>query len=130
DAAGPDEPAPSPGYGLLGMRERAEMFGGTLSAGPRQGGGFSVRFVVPIPRAAAPAAVPDPVPDPVPAGAVEAEGGVGSGPTGAAGSPTDSGPERAPEPDSPTEPDSGPGADADDADSPGPTDLQDTRGAR
>ncbi|HEV6955597.1 MAG TPA: histidine kinase, partial [Promicromonospora sp.] len=126
DAAGPDEPAPSPGYGLLGMRERAEMFGGTLSAGPRQGGGFSVRFVVPIPRAAAPAAVPDPVP----AGAVEAEGGVGSGPTGAAGSPTDSGPERAPEPDSPTEPDSGPGADADDADSPGPTDLQDTRGAR
>nr|BFF20537.1 hypothetical protein GCM10025730_40580 [Promicromonospora thailandica] len=49
----PDEPAPAPGYGLLGMRERAEMFGGTLTAGPRRGGGFSVRFVVPIPRAAA-----------------------------------------------------------------------------
>lgn len=52
-AAGPDEPAPSPGYGLLGMRERAEMFGGTLAAGPRRGGGFSVRFVVPIPHAPA-----------------------------------------------------------------------------
>jgi signal transduction histidine kinase len=47
-AAGTDQPAPTPGYGLLGMRERAEMFGGTLTAGPRGGGGFSVRFVVPI----------------------------------------------------------------------------------
>lgn len=51
-SVGPAEPVPTPGYGLLGMRERAEIFGGTLSAGPRQGGGFSVRFVVPIPRAA------------------------------------------------------------------------------
>ncbi|MGI5188039.1 DUF7134 domain-containing protein [Promicromonospora sp. CA-289599] len=48
---GPDEPPPTAGYGLLGMRERAEMFGGTLTAGPRRGGGFSVRFVIPIPRA-------------------------------------------------------------------------------
>jgi hypothetical protein len=54
------------------MRERAEMFGGTLAAGPRRGGGFSVRFVVPIPRASAPlpaavpAAAPDTVPDTVP----------------------------------------------------------------
>lgn len=48
---GPDEPPPTAGYGLLGMRERAEMFGGTLAAGPRRGGGFSVRFVIPIPRA-------------------------------------------------------------------------------
>ena len=49
--AGSDEPVPAAGYGLLGMRERAEMFGGKLTAGPRRGGGFSVRFVVPIPRA-------------------------------------------------------------------------------
>lgn len=48
---GPAEAAPAAGFGLLGMRERAEMFGGTLTAGPRRGGGFSVRFVVPIPRA-------------------------------------------------------------------------------
>ncbi|MFE7509320.1 sensor histidine kinase [Promicromonospora sp. NPDC057488] len=56
-AAGSADPAeqPSAGYGLLGMRERAEMFGGTLTAGPRRGGGFSVRFVVPIPRAERPA---------------------------------------------------------------------------
>jgi signal transduction histidine kinase len=51
DSAAPDVPVPAPGYGLLGMRERAEMFGGKLAAGPRRGGGFSVSFVVPIPRA-------------------------------------------------------------------------------
>ena len=64
DSPGQDEPLPTAGYGLLGMRERAEMFGGTLAAGPRRGGGFSVRFVVPVPRAAG--LLPDPVPDPVP----------------------------------------------------------------
>ncbi|MEU4364778.1 histidine kinase [Promicromonospora sp. NPDC023987] len=51
ESSAPDVPLPTPGYGLLGMRERAEMFGGKLVAGPRRGGGFSVRFVVPIPRA-------------------------------------------------------------------------------
>lgn len=68
-ATGPDEPVPSAGYGLLGMRERAEMFGGTLAAGPRRGGGFGVRFVVPIPRvsAAPPAAAPDAAPGTAPA---------------------------------------------------------------
>ena len=30
------------GHGLLGMRERAIMVGGTLSAGPADGGGFAV----------------------------------------------------------------------------------------
>lgn len=60
-ATGSDEPTPSPGYGLLGMRERAEMFGGTLAAGPRRGGGFSVRFVVPIPAAEPPADPSEPV---------------------------------------------------------------------
>jgi signal transduction histidine kinase len=49
--SGSEDPVPAAGYGLLGMRERAEMFGGTLAAGPRRGGGFSVRFTVPIPRA-------------------------------------------------------------------------------
>ncbi|MBE1876399.1 sensor histidine kinase [Myceligenerans pegani] len=44
--------APGAGYGLVGMRERAELFGGTLTAGPRSGGGFHVRFVVPVPAAA------------------------------------------------------------------------------
>jgi signal transduction histidine kinase len=37
------------GYGLLGMRERVEALGGTLSAGPRQEGGWSVVAVLPLP---------------------------------------------------------------------------------
>ena len=37
------------GQGLLGMRERATMFGGTVSAGPRPGGGFRVRAQLPTP---------------------------------------------------------------------------------
>ncbi len=39
------------GQGLLGMRERATMLGGTLTAGPRPGGGFRVRAEIPIPPA-------------------------------------------------------------------------------
>ncbi|MGV9311676.1 sensor histidine kinase [Streptomyces sp. NPDC003691] len=35
------------GYGLLGMRERAELLGGTLEAGP-EGAGFMVRLRVPV----------------------------------------------------------------------------------
>ncbi|WP_432015534.1 sensor histidine kinase [Streptomyces cucumeris] len=35
------------GYGLLGMRERAELLGGTLEAGP-EGQGFTVRLTVPL----------------------------------------------------------------------------------
>jgi signal transduction histidine kinase len=37
------------GYGLLGMRERAALFGGTRTAGPRPGGGWRVRFAMPLP---------------------------------------------------------------------------------
>ena len=36
------------GHGLLGMRKRAIMVGGTLSAGPAEGGGFVVDAVLPI----------------------------------------------------------------------------------
>jgi signal transduction histidine kinase len=39
----------SPGYGLLGMRERAALFGGQVTAGPRPGGGWRVRFTMPLP---------------------------------------------------------------------------------
>ena len=36
-------PMDDPGFGLIGMRERVGMFGGTLQAGPRSGGGWRVR---------------------------------------------------------------------------------------
>ncbi|WP_241681217.1 sensor histidine kinase [Pseudactinotalea terrae] len=40
------------GHGVLGMRERAAMLGGTLSAGPRAGGGYRVRAEIPVPGGA------------------------------------------------------------------------------
>jgi signal transduction histidine kinase len=42
---GPGRPDPAPqsaGLGITGMRERAEMFGGQLTAGNRSEGGFAV----------------------------------------------------------------------------------------
>ncbi|MFF1837929.1 sensor histidine kinase [Streptomyces sp. NPDC058231] len=36
------------GHGLLGMRERVTALGGTLTAGPRYGGGFRVHAILPV----------------------------------------------------------------------------------
>ena len=36
------------GHGLIGMRERVTAFGGTLTAGPRYGGGFRVHAILPV----------------------------------------------------------------------------------
>ena len=38
-----------PGFGLVGMRERARSSGGTLDAGPLADGGFQVAAVLPLP---------------------------------------------------------------------------------
>ncbi|MEO3787983.1 sensor histidine kinase [Actinocorallia sp. B10E7] len=43
----PPRPHHRPGYGLIGMRERVEMLGGTLVAGPSPGGGWSVAATLP-----------------------------------------------------------------------------------
>jgi len=43
----PEDPGASGGHGLIGMRERVQLFGGELEAGPRQGGGFLVRARLP-----------------------------------------------------------------------------------
>lgn len=40
---------PEPGYGLLGMRERVRLYGGTLSTGPRADGGYVVQVTLPVP---------------------------------------------------------------------------------
>jgi signal transduction histidine kinase len=52
DDGGPDpgRPAASGGLGILGMRERAELLDGTLTAGPAPGGGFAVVARLPAAR--------------------------------------------------------------------------------
>jgi signal transduction histidine kinase len=50
DSGDPTADAPGPaaiGHGLIGMRERAALFGGTLSAGPCDSHGFEVRASLP-----------------------------------------------------------------------------------
>ncbi|MFE2721258.1 sensor histidine kinase [Kitasatospora sp. NPDC059327] len=46
--APPPEPAGPGGYGLIGMRERVALHGGTLTAGPQAGGGFAVVADLPL----------------------------------------------------------------------------------
>ncbi|TXL61429.1 sensor histidine kinase [Aeromicrobium terrae] len=41
-------PAPEPGFGLTGMAERAQLLGGSLSAGPGPDGGWVVEAVLPV----------------------------------------------------------------------------------
>jgi signal transduction histidine kinase len=50
-AAGEVVPGPLPvslGHGLLGMRERINLYGGTLRAGARAGGGFRIAVRIPL----------------------------------------------------------------------------------
>ena len=54
---GPRPAAPRPasgGRGVRGMRERAELYGGRLDAGPRPGGGFAVTAAIPCPESTVP----------------------------------------------------------------------------
>jgi len=50
DGRGASADSDGAGQGLLGMRERAAMFGGTVVTGPRPGGGFRVMLDLPLPE--------------------------------------------------------------------------------
>lgn len=41
-------PVPEPGFGLLGMAERTQLLGGSLTAGPGPEGGWVVEAVLPV----------------------------------------------------------------------------------
>ena len=46
--AGSDQASWGGGFGIVGMRERVEVLGGSLEAGPEPGGGWTVRAQVPL----------------------------------------------------------------------------------
>jgi signal transduction histidine kinase len=52
DGRGNHGPSSPGGLGLIGMRERAALHGGHLTAGPAAGGGFAVRVTLPTPAGA------------------------------------------------------------------------------
>ena len=54
DGAGPSGGASSTAHGIVGMRERAAAYGGTLRTGARPGGGFEVEASIPLPEQEAP----------------------------------------------------------------------------
>lgn len=50
DGRGAAAPSDGKGHGLIGMSERASAFGGSVTSGPRPGGGFRVLASIPIPH--------------------------------------------------------------------------------
>jgi signal transduction histidine kinase len=54
NGAGPSGRVLSTAHGIVGMRERAAAYGGTLRTGARPGGGFEVEASIPLPAQGAP----------------------------------------------------------------------------
>jgi signal transduction histidine kinase len=54
NGVGPSGRAASTAHGIVGMRERAAAYGGTLRTGARPGGGFEVDASIPLPEQDAP----------------------------------------------------------------------------
>ena len=48
DDGGGDAEGDGTGHGLVGMRERVGLYGGSLDAGRREDGGFPVRARLPV----------------------------------------------------------------------------------
>ncbi|MBN1171718.1 MAG: sensor histidine kinase [Micromonosporaceae bacterium] len=61
---GPRPDGAQPGHGLLGMRERVALFGGSLRVGPRPGGGYRLRASLPLDHAQGLDHAQDPAADP------------------------------------------------------------------
>ena len=49
----PDRVGTRGGHGLIGMHERAKLYGGQIDIGPREQGGFAVRLALPTSARAA-----------------------------------------------------------------------------
>jgi signal transduction histidine kinase len=48
DGRGPTVTPDGDGHGLIGMRERVKLYGGTVTAGPKPSGGFEVAVTLPL----------------------------------------------------------------------------------
>jgi signal transduction histidine kinase len=51
------DPPPGAGRGLIGVRQRADLYGGTMSAGPTTDGGYQLTVRLPIHQDSDPVAV-------------------------------------------------------------------------